>query len=92
MIFDFLQRIPRQFIENYVRTGNQTAKLQYADQSWLVRLRAYPYFQGGFYEGWTVFTESNNLGSGDTCLFELIDGEEIVFKVSIERGFSKWIC
>ncbi|XP_048139917.1 B3 domain-containing protein Os03g0212300-like [Rhodamnia argentea] len=79
-------RMPWQFIKDYIGTGKQTAELQYADRSWLVRLRVFPSFQGGFYEGWTAFAKSNNLLSGDACLFELIDGEEIVFKVSVHTN------
>jgi len=34
------------------------------------------------------FAKSSNLQSGDTCLFELIDDEETVFKVSVHTNID----
>ncbi|GMN29833.1 hypothetical protein TIFTF001_002579 [Ficus carica] len=38
-----------------------------------------------FHDGWTAFAQDNNLRAGDVCIFELINGKEICFKVSIVR-------
>lgn len=39
-------------------------------------------------EGWKKFAEDNNLKVGDTCVFQLIDGNKKSFKVSILKADS----
>ena len=34
---------------------------------------------------WTKFAQDNNLKVGDECIFDLIEGKKIVFRVSIIR-------
>ena len=42
-------------------------------------------------DGWQEFANSNNLEVGDVCIFELLDGTQILFEVSIVR-FAEYEC
>ncbi|KAL4653425.1 hypothetical protein ACB092_01G302300 [Castanea dentata] len=42
--------------------------------------------QAKFRQGWKKFARDNNLKVGDVCIFELINGVEVAFKVAIFRA------
>uniref|UniRef100_A0A7N2KZS9 TF-B3 domain-containing protein n=1 Tax=Quercus lobata TaxID=97700 RepID=A0A7N2KZS9_QUELO len=42
--------------------------------------------------GWKKFAQDNNLKVGDVCIFELINGVEVAFKVSIFRAANDIDC
>ncbi|XP_065617635.1 B3 domain-containing protein REM16 [Quercus suber] len=45
-----------------------------------------------FRQGWKKFARDNNLKVGDVCIFELINGVEVAFKVSIFRAANDIDC
>ncbi|KAM4132648.1 hypothetical protein ACJW30_01G267400 [Castanea mollissima] len=45
-----------------------------------------------FREGWKKFARDNNLKVGDVCIFELINGVEVAFKVAIFRAANDIDC
>lgn len=56
--------------------------LQVGKRSWPVKLLRYPskYVLSG---GWNSFARENSLRQGDVCIFELINRNQVVMKVSI---------
>ncbi|RWV92093.1 hypothetical protein BHE74_00059210 [Ensete ventricosum] len=59
--------------------------LSYGSRTWEVAYCGDQSFQR-FGEGWKNFVDDNNLKEGDGCVFELMDTENIQFKVQILRG------
>ncbi|KAL4653426.1 hypothetical protein ACB092_01G302500 [Castanea dentata] len=45
-----------------------------------------------FRQGWKKFARDNNLKVGDVCIFELINGVEVAFKVAIFRAANGIDC
>ncbi|KAF8019930.1 hypothetical protein BT93_G0577 [Corymbia citriodora subsp. variegata] len=79
--------IPSGFIKQHIQE-KERATLRYANRSWSVRLiRSNGRVRGALYlffsAGWHAFTRETHLRIGDVCVFELIDRDDIVFKVSI---------
>ncbi|KAM7523545.1 hypothetical protein LguiA_013447 [Lonicera macranthoides] len=77
--------IPSKFVESYMSTHRQTARLTHSNKSWLVRL-----LRCGnllvFSCGWRKFVADNTLQEGDVCSFELICRNDYAFNVVILRG------
>ncbi|CAL9176446.1 unnamed protein product, partial [Musa hybrid cultivar] len=59
--------------------------LSYGSRTWEVVYCGDQSFQR-FGQGWKNFVADNNLKEGDGCVFELMDTENIQFKVQILRG------
>ncbi|CAD5170796.1 unnamed protein product [Musa acuminata subsp. malaccensis] len=59
--------------------------LSYGSRTWEVIYCGDQSFQR-FGQGWKNFVTDNNLKEGDGCVFELMDTENIQFKVQILRG------
>jgi hypothetical protein len=63
--------------------------LQVGDKSWPVKLLMYPHLSlGALSAGWFAFARDNTLEIGDVCVFELIESDNVVLKVSIFRHLS----
>ncbi|EOX98133.1 Sulfotransferase, putative isoform 1 [Theobroma cacao] len=80
-----LLHIPRWFARKHLNGVNGTITLQVSEgKKWPVRCI---YVDGHlkFCKGWAEFVLDNNLDEGDVCVFELINTEEIVLKVTIFR-------
>ena len=45
-----------------------------------------------FRQGWMEFARDNSLKVGDVCIFELINGIEVAFKVAIFRAANDIDC
>ncbi|KAM7251338.1 hypothetical protein ACFE04_023221 [Oxalis oulophora] len=63
--------------------------LQVGEKSWPVKLRSY--LHRGYKKGvfcWSEFARENSLQIGDCCLFELINKDDVVVKVSIFKNVS----
>lgn len=81
-IFLFLQNLPTAFSKNYFEGKAKTAILQVGNISWPVKLLHYP-SDYKFSRGWYKFAKDTSLRPGDVCIFELIDRNKVVLKVSI---------
>ncbi|KAK3420100.1 hypothetical protein EUGRSUZ_G00890 [Eucalyptus grandis] len=76
--------IPSEFFRKHVKKNKQVATLSYLDRSWQVKLKSYDHRGMAFLtSGWPSFTRETGLRLGDVCVFELIDRDDIVFRVSI---------
>lgn len=59
--------------------------LQIGKKSWNVKLLRYSEILNGrrLSAGWSLFARESGLKHGDVCVFELINKEDLVFKVHI---------
>ncbi|XP_030517484.2 B3 domain-containing transcription factor VRN1-like [Rhodamnia argentea] len=71
------------FIRQHMQENKGTATLRYSDRSWLVKLLRWKKERAAFSAGWSTFATETHLRVGNACVFELIDREDNVFKVSI---------
>jgi hypothetical protein len=83
--FSLAQHIPSSFAQKYLNRVSGLVTLQISDgQRWLVRCIN----EGNgakLSQGWREFVLDNCLEEGDVCVFELINMEDIVLKVTIFR-------
>ncbi len=93
----FPQHIPAYFVKKYFSSNKHVGDviLSMSDgRNWTVKYSC-PKFttklHGKFYCGWNEFALDNNLKVGDVCAFELIEGTQMHFKVSIFR-FTEEHC
>ncbi|WJZ83789.1 hypothetical protein VitviT2T_003439 [Vitis vinifera] len=81
----FLLHMPSRFAEKYLNGVSKFIKLQTSDgKQWHVRCLSGE-SRVKLSKGWTEFVKDNNLEEGDVCVFELINMEDVVLKVSIFR-------
>ncbi|XP_048141069.1 B3 domain-containing transcription factor VRN1-like isoform X1 [Rhodamnia argentea] len=82
--------IPRQFIETHIQKDRRMATLVYLGRSFEVKLRVYRrYYNAYLGAGWSAFARETCLDEGDVCKFELVNTDNIVFRVSIIRSADK---
>ncbi|KAF8019540.1 hypothetical protein BT93_G0279 [Corymbia citriodora subsp. variegata] len=76
--------IPCEFFRKHVQKNKQAATLRYSDSSWQVKLRIFEHRGMAFLSnGWSSFVRESGLRLRDVCVFELIDRDDIVFRVYI---------
>ncbi|XP_057734782.1 B3 domain-containing protein REM19-like [Arachis stenosperma] len=82
-ITQYLLCIP--VLEGYVDNGVKNVKLEYGDRSWPVRMLSCnkTYSHRFFSAGWNLFAQENELKPGDVCVFELVNMQDLVFKVHV---------
>ena len=88
MFCSIWQSVPIWFAKSYLEAKEQGVSLQVGERSWDVRLEYHlsnGYSLPQFHRGWFVFVNENSLGARDSCVFELIQSDPAVFKVSIFR-------
>ncbi|KAF8019934.1 hypothetical protein BT93_G0580 [Corymbia citriodora subsp. variegata] len=78
--------VPRGFIMQHIRKIKETATLRHLCRSWPVKLKRCGHRATRFASGWLAFRREARLRLGNVCVFELIDGDDIVFKVYIFDG------
>ncbi|XP_030553495.1 B3 domain-containing transcription factor VRN1-like [Rhodamnia argentea] len=83
--------VPVEFANQHLQEHKQIATLWHSDRSWPVKiLGSHRQATGSpalyFSTGWRAFAREAHLRPGNVCLFELIDQEDTVFKVSILSG------
>ncbi|XP_048134570.1 B3 domain-containing transcription factor VRN1-like isoform X2 [Rhodamnia argentea] len=84
-------RVPVGFAKKHLQENKQMATLRYLDSLWPVKISRSPgWARGTMYlalsTGWRAFARETHLRAGYVCVFELIDRDETVFKVSILSG------
>lgn len=79
-----MQSLPKRIRDLLPRSAVPVV-LSYGSRTWEVVYCGDQSFQR-FGEGWKKFVVDNNLKEGDGCVFELMDTENIQFKVQILRG------
>lgn len=90
-ILVFGQNIPYKFAKTYINKIEGDAILKVSDgRSWSVlykvrsRSNHSPAYE--FCQGWMAFVRDNNLEEGDICTFELTNGKDLSFDVSIVKA------
>jgi len=73
----------------HIRKIKEIAILRHLGRSWPVKLRSCGHRGACFGSGWFRFLREARLRLGNVCVFELIDGEDIVFRVYIFNGAGK---
>ncbi|KAF8019842.1 hypothetical protein BT93_G0515 [Corymbia citriodora subsp. variegata] len=82
--------VPGQFARQHIQENNKEGTLRYLDRSWPVKLSRYRRdIRVLFSAGWAAFARETHLCVGNACVFELIDRDAVVFKVSIIRSSGK---
>ena len=83
----FEQFVPLDFATRYMKKQGAVILSVPNGRSWLAEFRMIsPKFMNcsaRLCKGWHEFANGNNLEVGDICIFELLDGTEISFRVSI---------
>lgn len=76
--------IPSSF-HRYMEKDRHGVTLVASNRSWPVKLIKYGLHIWRFICGWTTFCRENKLKVGDVCVFELIEKNDFVLKVSVFR-------
>ncbi|XP_048135279.1 B3 domain-containing transcription factor VRN1-like [Rhodamnia argentea] len=80
--------VPRSFIMQHIRKIKKIATLRHSDRTWPVKLSSYP--SGAmFSSGWMAFVRGTRLHVGNVWVFELTDGDDIVFRIYIFSGAGR---
>ncbi|XP_039173745.1 B3 domain-containing protein Os11g0197600-like [Eucalyptus grandis] len=92
----FFQNLPASFIGMHLKGDSRDITLQVSDgQKWRVRCLLFN-GKGKISRGWREFVADNKLEIGDVCIFELLQREDIVLKVTIFRvpeiGVGAYCC
>ncbi|KAK3420099.1 hypothetical protein EUGRSUZ_G00889 [Eucalyptus grandis] len=84
--------VPRRFIIQHILEIKEIVTLRHSGRSWPVKLWSNPRSVHGaaFSSGWGAFVRGTRLHVGNVCVFELIDRDDIVFRVYIFS--SKGTC
>ncbi|XP_023517302.1 B3 domain-containing transcription factor VRN1-like isoform X1 [Cucurbita pepo subsp. pepo] len=83
----FVLNIPMVFAKEHFSSDMRSAKLQVGNRQWIVALRQYG-SSVRLSAGWCLFYGDNGLEDGDSCLFEMVDTKNCVFKVTIFKHVS----
>ncbi|XP_056159243.1 B3 domain-containing transcription factor VRN1-like isoform X3 [Syzygium oleosum] len=75
--------VPRGFITQHIQEIKEIVTLRHSNRTWPVKLRSYPSGLMQFSSGWIAFVRGTGLRAGNVCVFELIDRDDIVFRVYI---------
>ncbi|XP_010065662.2 B3 domain-containing transcription factor VRN1 isoform X1 [Eucalyptus grandis] len=82
--------VPGQFVRQHIQENKKEGTLRYSDRSWPVKLSRYTRGIRVFFSaGWRAFARETHLCEGNVCVFELIDRDDVVFKVSIFSSGGK---
>lgn len=88
--FTHVQHVPRHFARQHIQENKKTATLRYSKRLWPVKLSRYTNeTRVSFSAGWPAFARETHLCVGNACMFELIDRDDVVFKVSIFSSSGK---
>ncbi|KAE9611543.1 putative transcription factor B3-Domain family [Lupinus albus] len=75
-------------MDGYIEKKNMNVTLEHGERSWKVKLLGSnnSACRRRFSAGWCLFASESELHPGDVCIFELINTEDIVFKVHVFKG------
>jgi bifunctional DNA-binding transcriptional regulator/antitoxin component of YhaV-PrlF toxin-antitoxin module len=76
--------IPSEFLKRHNISNGNSVELKVGEGTWFVEVSYNQHLDyGWFTEGWPEFVRECKVKIGDTLLFEIIDLQNHVFKVSI---------
>ncbi|OIW12728.1 hypothetical protein TanjilG_24661 [Lupinus angustifolius] len=74
-------------MDGYFEKKNMNVTLEHGERSWKVKLLGSNNSAcRRFSAGWCLFASESELQPGDVCIFELINREDVVFKVHVFKG------
>ncbi|GMI86010.1 REPRODUCTIVE MERISTEM 39, REDUCED VERNALIZATION RESPONSE 1 [Hibiscus trionum] len=80
--------VPKRLMRaNGLKRVTTNIKLVVSDRTWLMKMFNRPKYTR-FCSGWTDFVKDNRLQEQDVCLFELIDSNDVSFRVTIFRNIA----
>ncbi|XP_045820283.1 B3 domain-containing protein Os12g0591400-like isoform X2 [Trifolium pratense] len=80
----FMLVIPSEFLTRHNISSGNSVELKVGEGTWFVEVSFNQHLDyGWFTKGWPEFVRECKVKIGDTCLFEMIDVQNHVFKVSI---------
>ncbi|XP_058183460.1 putative B3 domain-containing protein Os03g0621600 isoform X3 [Rhododendron vialii] len=77
--------VPASFVSSVMQQDRQSATLVVSNKSWSVGLCRGRRHVRMITHGWPIFSRENALKVGDVCVFELVEREDFVLKVSVFR-------
>jgi hypothetical protein len=79
----YMQNVPS--LKGVLENKEKNGVLQIGKRSWNVKLLCwYNHTKGRWLSsGWSLFAKESGLQPGDVCVFELINKEDLVFKVHV---------
>jgi len=80
-----MQRVPSIHLKGVIENKEKNLVLQIGERSWNVKLLpSYQHETGRrLSAGWALFVSESGLQPEDVCVFELINKEDLVFKVHV---------
>lgn len=83
----FIVNVPAAFAKKYLHGVSDSFQLEVSGgEQWPVHCKQVNGVVKVLAGGWSRFAKDNNLAEGDVCVFELIQVEDVVLKVSIFRA------
>ncbi|EEF30083.1 conserved hypothetical protein [Ricinus communis] len=83
---DYRMHVPVKFMVKCTKQSRENVMLIVGNRQWPVKMiSSTSDGRSKFSAGWLAFARGNSLQVGDICIFELIDGETVLIKVSIFR-------
>ncbi|WJX16931.1 hypothetical protein P8452_06906 [Trifolium repens] len=80
----FMLVVPSELLKGHNISSGSSVELKVGDGTWFVEVSYNQHLDyGWFTKGWPEFVRECKVKIGDTCLFEIIDVQNHVFKVSI---------
>ncbi|WJX10512.1 hypothetical protein P8452_01223 [Trifolium repens] len=80
----FMLKVPSEFLKRHNISSGNSVELKVGDGTWCVEVSFKQHLDyGWFTKGWPEFVRECKVKIGDACLFEIIDLQNHVFKVSI---------
>jgi hypothetical protein len=77
-------KVPSEFLKRHNISSGNLVELKVGDGTWCVEVSFKQHLDyGWFTKGWPEFVRECKVKIGDACLFEIIDLQNHVFKVSI---------
>lgn len=78
-----MQCVPN--LEGVIENKEKYVVLQIGKRSWNVKLLRYYEAKNGRHlsAGWSLFASESGLQSGDVCVFELTNKQDLVFKIHV---------
>jgi len=84
---DWIQFIPTSFSKEYLNGKNGIATVLFGDKTWPLNFKFNATTNRALItSGWRQIVEEYKFKVGDTCVFEMIDSTNILFKVHIVQA------
>ncbi|XP_055960158.1 B3 domain-containing transcription factor VRN1-like [Mercurialis annua] len=84
--------VPLEFLRKCCKKNAENVWLQIGNRKWAVKLINHSSYRRGWLSaGFSLFAKENSLKAGDVCIFELINSELLLLKVTVFRNSVNYI-